>query len=423
MNSSSSGLPSNNIYDIEFTSDSAIWIATDSGLAFFNWNSWTIYNSSNTGLITDVITEVSFSKDGTMWVGCSTNELFNDSTGGLNRFRDSVWTAFTPHNSDLFDPHITEIVSFGYDSLLIWSYPPEIPEQFGLMQFFDGSNWININDTSMIYSVYTVLDFEVINEIGYAAMGMDGLAILEDTVWQINNIHNSNIPGQPIQSVTSDDTSNVWMIIESASSSPIYRYDGGNYQNYPHFPLPNAIITSFEVDSKGNFWLGTRMDGMIKIGGNEFTFYDTSNSPLATNNVVILAKDLEVRIWLWNWQQPGIVIFDPDTITSVENQIAENQTPNRFRLYQNYPNPFNPNTKIKFTIPSVADANFVSATINIQLKVYDVLGSEVATLMNENKAPGTYETEFDAKNFSSGIYFVKLSAGFYQDIIKINLIR
>jgi hypothetical protein len=55
--------------------------------------------------------------------------------------------------------------------------------------------------------------------------------------------------------------------------------------------------------------------------------------------------------------------------------------------------------------------------------VYDVLGNEVATLVNENKAPGTYEIEFDAKNLSSGIYFVKLSSGFYFDIIKINLIR
>jgi ligand-binding sensor domain-containing protein len=265
FNSSNSGLPSNNIFDIEFTADSAIWIATDSGLAFFDWNNWIVYNSSNTGLITDFITEVSFSEDGTMWVGCSANELFNDSTGGLIRFRDSVWAAFTPQNSDLFYPYITEIECLGYDSLWIWSYPPVIPEQFGLMQFFNGAQWQEINDTSMVYSVYTVIDFEVVDEIGYAAMGLDGLAILEDTVWQIYNTHNSSIPGQTVRGITSDDTSQVWMIIVSASQSPIYYYDGGNYYNYPHFPLPNAIITSFEIDSKGNFWVGTRMDGLIKI--------------------------------------------------------------------------------------------------------------------------------------------------------------
>jgi hypothetical protein len=143
---------------------------------------------------------------------------------------------------------------------------------------------------------------------------------------------------------------------------------------------------------------------------------------------VILAKDLKDRLWLWNGQQPGIVVFDPDTITKVESQTAENLVQYSFRLYQNYPNPFNPSTKIKFTIPtSPLNSSPYQGEGNreriVTLKVYDVLGNEVATLVNENKAPGTYEIEFNATYFSSGIYFVKLSAGFYTDIIKINLIR
>ena len=77
-----------------------------------------------------------------------------------------------------------------------------------------------------------------------------------------------------------------------------------------------------------------------------------------------------------------------------------------FLLYQNYPNPFNPTTKIGFQI---ADFGFVS------LKVYDVLGNEVAELVNEEKAPGSYEVEFSSgliyQTISTGVYFYQLRAG------------
>ena len=70
-----------------------------------------------------------------------------------------------------------------------------------------------------------------------------------------------------------------------------------------------------------------------------------------------------------------------------------------FKLYQNYPNPFNPTTNLEF---GISDLGFVS------LKVYDVLGSEVVTLVNERKNAGTYRVEFDGSNLSSGVYFYKL---------------
>ena len=79
-----------------------------------------------------------------------------------------------------------------------------------------------------------------------------------------------------------------------------------------------------------------------------------------------------------------------------------------FALMQNFPNPFNPSTKINFTIPSVETTRRVVFTT---LKVYDVLGREVATLVNEEKPAGNYEVEFNAEKLSSGIYFYELKAG------------
>lgn len=87
-------------------------------------------------------------------------------------------------------------------------------------------------------------------------------------------------------------------------------------------------------------------------------------------------------------------------------EIIEENIPQSFQLYQNYPNPFNPETNIRFQI---ADFAFVS------LKVYDVLGNEIATLVNVEKLAGNYKVEFDGTGLPSGIYFYQLWAGsFYQ---------
>jgi hypothetical protein len=83
-------------------------------------------------------------------------------------------------------------------------------------------------------------------------------------------------------------------------------------------------------------------------------------------------------------------------------------------LYQNYPNPFNPTTVISFQLP---------VTSEVTLKVYDVLGNEVATLVNEEQQPGVYEVEFDGSSLTSGIYFYQLKAGNNSQIKKMVLLR
>ncbi|MBT8380647.1 MAG: T9SS type A sorting domain-containing protein [Ignavibacteria bacterium] len=85
-----------------------------------------------------------------------------------------------------------------------------------------------------------------------------------------------------------------------------------------------------------------------------------------------------------------------------------------FALSQNYPNPFNPVTIINYQLP---------AKIFVSLKIYDVLGNEIAALVNEEKPPGKYEVEFDATNLTSGTYFYKLQAGNFVETKKMILLR
>jgi photosystem II stability/assembly factor-like uncharacterized protein len=100
------------------------------------------------------------------------------------------------------------------------------------------------------------------------------------------------------------------------------------------------------------------------------------------------------------------------------NETVEYKNLYEFSLSQNYPNPFNPITKIKYSAPG---SNNLS--IPIELKVYDILGNEVTTLVNENKLPGEYEVEFDGRKFASGVYFYKLKAGGFSTSKKLLLLK
>jgi photosystem II stability/assembly factor-like uncharacterized protein len=103
-------------------------------------------------------------------------------------------------------------------------------------------------------------------------------------------------------------------------------------------------------------------------------------------------------------------------ITEVENV---NLKPSRFSLEQNYPNPFNPSTTIKYSIP----LNERSKTLNVQLVVYDILGREVATLVNQKQKPGSYEVEWNANKFPNGVYFYKINIAEYSEVRKMILLK
>jgi hypothetical protein len=98
----------------------------------------------------------------------------------------------------------------------------------------------------------------------------------------------------------------------------------------------------------------------------------------------------------------------------VENDKNETGIPNEFTISQNYPNPFNPTTTIKYNIKEIT---------MVVLKVFDILGREVVTLVNEEKPAGSYEIVFNAANLPSGIYFYRLQAGDYIETKKMVLMK
>jgi len=101
-------------------------------------------------------------------------------------------------------------------------------------------------------------------------------------------------------------------------------------------------------------------------------------------------------------------------LTTVSGGTTGARNPLTFSLRQNFPNPFNPTTKISYEIPKV---------INVRLTVFDILGREVQTLVNESKQPGKYQAVFNATNLASGVYLYRLQAGNFVETRKLLLLR
>ncbi len=168
----------------------------------------------------------------------------------------------------------------------------------------------------------------------------------------------------------------------------------------------SASTLELDVDSSAyDYWFGSAdwkfFDYKLKAGEHRLTWTLTNG------------YDNPSTVWLDN------IFFPANSVVTSIN--SDEQIPLEFKLYQNYPNPFNPTTKIKYSIP--APPNLPKGEALIQLKVYDILGREVATLVNKQQQPGNYEVEFNASNLSSGVYFYKLTVGKFNETNKMIILR
>ena len=202
------------------------------------------------------------------------------------------------------------------------------------------------------------------------------------------------------------------------------------------FPNPNSFGSSFiKVDSNGNLvWSNPDADSTFALMLHAKLIMDQNNNiylAAGTLTEMAVCKVNNDGTSAWTVTMPGsyandIVLGSDNNVyvvggnTAKINQggvtslIDDKLTPEGFILAQNYPNPFNPSTTISFSIPSSA---FTS------LKVYDVLGNEVATLVNEEKPAGEYDITFDASALTSGVYLYRLNVGNFSEMKKMILMK
>lgn len=129
--------------------------------------------------------------------------------------------------------------------------------------------------------------------------------------------------------------------------------------------------------------------GGVTTGG-DYTVSATIGQPAVG---IATGENYQVQNGFWNF-------YESDIATSLEEQ--KEMLPEEFSLDQNYPNPFNPATTIAFSLPEESD---------VRLVIYDMLGRQVATLVDETKSAGSYDVTFNAGNLASGTYIYRLQAG------------
>lgn len=161
----------------------------------------------------------------------------------------------------------------------------------------------------------------------------------------------------------------------------------------------DGVIASQQIFISGNSGISSTMNNGLSFIGEG----------LSSSATPILRKSTRIYAGLSGSSNGGVWIRDYPVGIQNTGELAK-----EFSLSQNYPNPFNPSTKIKFQIPNAEFA---------QLKVFDLLGRVIESLVNENLAKGSFEVQWDASAYPSGIYFYSLSAGVYTETRKMILLK
>ena len=173
----------------------------------------------------------------------------------------------------------------------------------------------------------------------------------------------------------------------------------------------------YDLIFKGDTLISATDSGIgISIDFGNHWYKLSTNFPdnAAVKQLVIQQESLFAALYVRNSTQPNAVWRIPlsDIILSTTEKKIE--IPHSIVLDQNYPNPFNPSTTISYEIPG---------SELVTIKIYDVLGREIETLVNEEKSPGKYKIEFDGSNLSSGIYFYQIKTNGFLKTNKMILLR
>jgi hypothetical protein len=170
-------------------------------------------------------------------------------------------------------------------------------------------------------------------------------------------------------------------------------YNGTNVIIYRNGTLVSTNPRSINMPTGTGFKVGGYSTTSFSMSGkmDEFRLYNRALTPAEITAT-------------WNQELP-ILVGTPSN---------NNQIPNSYSLAQNYPNPFNPATKISFSLPKAGD---------VKLVVFDILGREVATLVNENVKAGTHSVQFDASHLASGVYLYRMTAGDFTETKKMMLVK
>jgi hypothetical protein len=308
----------------------------------------------------------------------------------VNESGDTLWTRFFP--DDLYS---------------LYPSSPQIDNDKGilfLIQELDSSfiyktdslgNLLSIN--KVCTSPYSASKFLITEDGNYLMLGRYSPTSDSSVIW-ISHIDNNFSPIWSNTYLSSTKISYPTNVIKSNTEG--YLIIG--YESEESYSPSNGTI--LKINNSGDLIWRKSYGGLSEEYFNEILLLDNNEFFVVGTTASFGAGEYDA------W----ILKFSADTVsTSVENDNST-QLPENFLVYQNYPNPFNPSSKISWQSPVGSWQT---------LKVYDVLGNEVATLVDEYKPAGKYEVEFNASTLTSGVYFYQLKTENYIETKKMILMK
>ncbi|MGE5352872.1 MAG: SdrD B-like domain-containing protein [Acidobacteriota bacterium] len=312
--------------------------------------------------------------------------VFAATEQGIYVFNGTKWTLVGCANYDVHD-------LVGCNGLLYaatWGHGVQMSTDYGL-------NWIPVN------TGFTTLPFiqalSAVNGSIYAATLGSGLFSLPcgGTSWtQVST------PSQSFWTIAGCQN----YLYAASYGSGLYQSCDGQAWN-PVNSLPCQNIYSVDVSPCGKVFVSSLMGGVFCSADNGATW---TNLGFSGSDVCAVVVDPATQNVYLGTKSGAVYMLDA-SLTAVE---GKDKLPTEFNLSQNYPNPFNPSTTISFAIPQAG---------KYTLKVYDMLGQEVATLVNKELSAGYHKVAFDASRMSSGMYIYRLSGTNVQMIRKMMLVK
>jgi len=392
FDTTNSGFPCSVANCIAIDNSNTKWIGlAERGLVTFNGNHWAVYDTSNTPLPENYVGCIAVDNSNNIWMGSS-----NRANGfGLVKFDGTSWNVYDTTNSGLPSNQTHWIVIDELNNK--WIGTDE-----GLAKF-DGADWVFYNQSNSGLPSNWVWRF-AIDEANNKWFCNDPQSLVKlhsnDTTWTtFTNL--DTLLAARVDDIAIDTSNNIWTLGRQSNSDFIrlIKFDGTNWAVYYD---DSASVQSFSpfsmtIDESSNIWIATRYNGIKKFDGTNWTTYDESNSGIFSNHCHCITIDDYGNKWIGTGY--GISVYNEAGVVSVETSETIST---RFYLEQNYPNPFNPITNIEF---SIQKTEFVT------LKIHNILGQEVATLVSDILKSGTYQFTWDAGSLASGVYFYHLQVG------------
>ena len=418
LNSTNSPLKANRIITFFEDSNKNYWVSSSDDnsnnfLQSFKNGNWIFYDSTNSPFNHNItVIDITEDKNGKILFGTLQNGLFIKN--------GEVWENINSSNSPLPDDFIYKVKVdklnrywFGIPNYGVCLFDKNSWEFFNYQNSFNGIDDLNFIEIDSLNNVWIGTDYF-------------GLYLYDGSQW-IESIHSDFIGGDSIKSIVAmaiDSENTKWAAInlfgggnkiaKSVTDTSFVFYDNNDW----NFSFSLFSYDGLTISKNNTKYFGTT-EGLLTFNNSDWNFLNSSNSPIPGNWFNKGLTDSHDNIVYINShfnsgnEQFNLLFYNPDsvTITSVSTDLLSTI---EFNLLQNYPNPFNPSTSIEYRVTS---NEYVS------LKVFDLLGNEVATLVNESKLPGSYQVSFDASGLASGIYFYRLQTGSYSQSRKMIILK